>query len=146
MSPREPTRDELLAMAYVDGELAPEERADFERRLAVEEPLRREVALLERLAVIARASRPREPMDFEWERLRRDPLQRAGGLLAWVLLGLGSLGLLAWAVVRLLGSDLERVPKILILAALSGLALLFAVTLRARLRTRRYDPYGEIER
>ena len=37
----EPTRDQLLAMAYVDGELSAVGRAEFEARLAASHALRR---------------------------------------------------------------------------------------------------------
>ena len=73
----EPTRDELLAMAFFDGELAPEARAEFEARLADDADLRRQVAELKELDVLARNAAPREPMDHEWAALERDVLGHA---------------------------------------------------------------------
>jgi anti-sigma factor RsiW len=146
VSEREPTRDELLAMAWVDGELAGEERESFERRLAEEEALRREVGELQRLALLARASRPCEPMDFEWARLRRDPLQRTAVVLGFALLALGVLGLSVLALVALETAHVPLLVKALGLALAFGLALLGLAALRARLATRRYDPYREVER
>ena len=143
---REPSRDELLAMAYVDGELSGAERAAFEARLADERPLLGEVAKLKKLAVLARQSAPPEPMDHEWKRLEAEALHAGGSLLAFVLATVGGLGLLGWLFFELLRSDLELLPKTCLTALLVGLGTLFLITLRARLRTRPYDPYTEIER
>ena len=68
LADRPPSADELAAMAYVDGELGPEESARIEERLDREPALLREVAAQQRLAVLARASAPREPIDREWRK------------------------------------------------------------------------------
>ena len=70
---REPSRDELLAMAYVDGELAPDAAAEFEGRLADEAHLGLHVAEFKKLELMARQLAPPEPADHEWLRLGRDP-------------------------------------------------------------------------
>jgi anti-sigma factor RsiW len=146
MSAREPTRDELLAMAYVDGELTPEGRAEFEGRLGASPALRREVSQLKELELLARAAAPREPMDHEWDELARDPLQRASLGLGWILLGLGFLGLSGFGLWQLLRSDAPLALKLLCAAVLLGGALLFGATLRGRLRTLPLDPYRKVQR
>jgi anti-sigma factor RsiW len=146
MSPREPTRDELLAMAYVDGELTPEGRAELEGRLGASPALRREVSQLKELELLARAAAPKEPMDHEWEELARDPVQRGTLGLGWILLGLGFLGLSGFGLWRLFRSDAPLALKLLFAALLLGGALLFAATLRARLRTLPLDPYRKVQR
>jgi anti-sigma factor RsiW len=142
----EPTREELLAMAYVDGELGERERREFEALLPGRPDLAREVTQLSRLAVIARQMAAPEPMDHEWRRLELDPLQRTGTTVALVLLFVGGVGLLGWLAFELYRSDLPLVPKLLLAALLAGSALLFLLMLRARLRTLPYDPYTEIQR
>jgi len=142
-----PTRDELLAMAYVDGELTDEARAELEARLPAEPELGRQIAAYQKLELLGRAQAPPEPMDHEWRRLERDGVQRAGLGLGWSLVlacGLGLLGWAAWAVAS--DPELELVPKLLIGGAMLGAASLFLATLRARLRTLSYDPYTEVER
>lgn len=146
MSAREPTRDELLAMAYVDGELTPEGRVEFERRLAESPALRREVSALKQLELLARAAAPREPADLEWEALARDPVQRASLGLGWGLAIVGALGSMAFGVYALLGSEAPLPVKLLVGALLLGLALLLLATLRARLRTLSLDPYRKVQR
>ncbi len=142
-----PTRDELLAMAYVDDELAPEARAEFEARLAREPELALAVARYQRLEVVARSIAPAEPADHEWERLRRDPVQRAGLGLGWTLFVLGSLIVAGWVFVELWrAEDLGWPFKLAIALAAAGALLLLGLTVRARLRTLPYDPYTEVKR
>jgi anti-sigma factor RsiW len=148
MSPsvQEPSRDELLAMAYVDGELDGAALEDFERQLATREDLRQEVVELLKLSVLARKLAAPEPMDHEWKRLARDPLQRTSTILGFLALAVGALGLAvlcAWSVWR---SDMDLTPKLLLAALCGGALVLFLVTLRGRLKTLPYDPYTEIER
>ena len=146
MSVREPTRDELLAMAYVDGELSDEGRAEVERRMEGEPALRREVVALQELELLARAAAPREPADHEWAELARDPLQRGALGLAWTLVGVGALGLVAFGLWQLFRSEAPPVEKALIGALVLGLVLLLGATVRARLRTAPLDPYRKIQR
>ena len=143
---REPTKDELLAMAYADGELAGAELVEFERALAHRDDLRREVARLQRLHVLARHCAGPEPMDHEWSALRRDPLHRAGMGLGLTLFALGGSALILFALWALWAGDAPTVLKAAITAVLAGAALLLATFVRARVRTRVYDPYREIQR
>lgn len=142
----EPTRDELFAMAYADGELQGAEREAFERRLAERADLRLAVAHQRRLAVLARNAAGPEPMDHEWRALARDPLQRAGLGLGWALL-LGGLALgLGWGLYAVWTSELAPALRLGLCAAALGFALLLGGALRARLRTRANDPYTELQR
>jgi anti-sigma factor RsiW len=142
----EPTREELLAMAYADGELSGTEREEFERVLERRADLRELVARELRLDVLARASAGPEPMDLEWRAMDAEPLHRAtlGVGLTLVLAGLalGAFGLLyfLWA------SALPRAVPIGVTAAMAGATVLGARALRARLRTQALDPYTEIRR
>lgn len=142
----EPTRDQLLAMAFVDGELAPEARADFERRLAREPALRREVSALRELELLARAAAPKEPLEHEWAALAREPLQRGALGLGWLLLGAGVLGGGVYAALELALCDAPLALKLVLAALAGGLALLLGAVLRARLRTLHLDPYRRVER
>jgi anti-sigma-K factor RskA len=143
---REPTRDQLLAMAYVDGELASEARSAFETRLRAEPALLREVAELKELELLARRAGPREPMDFEWDRLESEWTHSGGTLLAYSLMTVASVGGALWILWALLRSDMETVPKVLVCVFVAGLGLLLLVTLRARLRTASLDPYRHVKR
>ena len=143
----EPTPDQLLAMAYVDGELDDGARAELEGRLANEPALLREVAELKRLEVIARQTAPPEPIDHEWKRLEQEVIHSGGHFLGFLLVVLGTLGLAGWGMLEVFADDeLGLVPKLLIGTTIGGFALLFLVILRARLRTLPYDPYTEVKR
>lgn len=143
---REPTREELLAMAYADGELRGAEREAFERELATRSELRLLVTRERRLDALARGAAGPEPMDHEWRALAADPLQRAGLGLGWfLLLGGLALGLIATFVALWL-SDVDLTWKLALSAVALGFAVLLALAVRARLRTRAYDPYTEIQR
>ncbi len=147
MSPeREPTQDELLAMAYVDGELEEGARRELERRMEGEPALRREVAELRKLAVIARLTTPPEPMDHEWRALERDWIHAGGSRLGLSLVGVGVAAGTLWLCFELFASEAALLAKLAGAAGLIGVLILFLVTLRARLRTLPYDPYTEVER
>ena len=144
---RPPSEDELRAMAWVDGELGPDEARAFEARMAREPALAREVTELRALELLARQMAPPEPADHEWERLAHEPLHREGTRLATGLI-LGGLTAAWIAMLWFLATaeDLELLPKTLLLAVLGGLTLLFLLVLRARLRTLPYDPYTKVKR
>ena len=122
---REPTQDELDAMAYVDLELAPLARRAFEERLARELGLAREVAVLRRLNVLARHAAGTEPMDTEWAR-QGFPAQRAVRFLAWILVLAGALGLCAWGLFEIETADIGLLPKLCVAALVLGFALFIA--------------------
>jgi anti-sigma factor RsiW len=133
-------------MAYADGELDEIAAAEFERRMAAEPALRRELAELRQLAVLARSITPAEPADYEWRRLEAEWLHGGGqsaglALLALSVLGLGGLGL--W---WLIAAALPILIKIFAGAGAAGILLLLGLTFRARLRTLPYDPYTQVKR
>ena len=142
-----PSQDELLAMAYADGELDEASRLAFEARLSTEPDLAREVAEYQSLAILARGAAPPEPMDYEWQRLAEDPIQRAGNGAGWALVVTGVLGLSGWATVAILRSEqLETLPKMLVLGLMGGMVALFLTTAHARIRTLPFDRYKGVER
>lgn len=143
---QEPSREQLLAMAYVDGELDPKARADFEQEIGLREDVRREVVQLQRLGLLARSMAGPEPIDHEWRKLARDPLQKSSTVLAFAGMVVGATGLAGLCAWQVWKSDMEALPKFLLAALCGGALLLFLVTLRGRLRTLPYDPYTEIER
>lgn len=142
-----PPPDELLAMAFADGELSPEERLAFEQRMVHEESLARLVAEHLALDVLARRVAPKEPQDHEWERLRLNPLFIGSRSSGWVLLVLGSVATLALTVFGVATNESLSAPtRVGILGALLGFLLLFLTVAARRLRTLPLDPYRHVER
>lgn len=146
MSEHEPTQDELLAMAYVDGELSEEARLEFERRLGSETSLTAEVSELKRLAVMARQYAPKEPMDFEWERIRAEPIHAASFSTGWALVTIAAIACILGLLIATAQSDLNLAFKLALFSAVGGFLLLLGMTIRARLRTLPHDLYREIQR
>jgi len=146
MSPPAPSRDELLAMAFVDDELAPEARAEFEQRLAREPALRREVSALKDLELLAREAAPKELVEHEWAALAREPAQRAALGLGATLLVVGVLALATYGVYFLIEAPLPPLLRWPLVTVLLGGAFLFGAVLRARLRTLPHDPYRHVRR
>jgi anti-sigma factor RsiW len=143
----EPTADQLIAMAYADGELGAAERAAFQARLAREPELGREVARHRALEVLARRLAPPEPLDHEWQRLALDPLQRGALGLGWLALAVGVLGLVGLGLWRFVADDsIAAVERGLVVALVLGVVALLAAAVRARLRTLPFDPYRNVER
>jgi hypothetical protein len=143
---RLPSDDQILAMAYSDGELSGAALVEFEMRIAREPALACEVTAQKRLHLLARHAAGPEPMDHEWNRIERSAVHRTGLGLAWSLILVGSLGLLGWGVAEELSSGLPLVPKISIALLIAGLGAFFLITLRNRLRTIAYDPYTQVKR
>ena len=142
-----PPPDELLAMAFADGELSPEERLAFEQRMVHEERLARLVAEHMALDVLARRVAPKEPQDHEWERLRLNPLFTGSRSSGWVLLVVGSVATLALTVFGVATNESLSAPtRVGILGALLGFLLLFLTVAARRLRTLPLDPYRHVER
>lgn len=146
MKQRDPSPDELLAMAYVDGELGSEQRQAFEERLRQEPQLLREVAEQNGLAVLARQVTPPEPMDFEWQRLEQETLHGSGLTLGLLLSAVGALGLILWGMFEILIGELPVMLKLLFLLLLGGMSGVFLLILRARLQTQHLDPYTKVQR
>jgi anti-sigma factor RsiW len=145
-SEREPTPEELRAMAYVDGELSADERREFEELLARRADLQREVARLQRLNILARSAAGPEPLDHEWRKLEREPVGRASWSLGLSLLAGGVNLFVAVALYLLWTSDAHIALQLAATFIVSGGAMLLGWTLYARLRTRHLDPYTDIER
>ncbi|MFT5734322.1 MAG: anti-sigma factor RsiW [Planctomycetota bacterium] len=143
----EPTEDELLAMAYADGEMSPEEAVGFETRMEAEPRLVHRVAEHHALDVLARRLSPPEPADRDWAALQLDPLYRGTVGIGWILLIVAttvSFALAVWAVAT--NEGISYVYRGLILSSLLGFTLLFLSVVWRRIRAIPLDPYRHIER
>ena len=132
-------------MAYVDGELDEQARLELEARLVHEEPLRREVAELQRLEVLSRRMAPPELVELEWQRLEKEPLQRGLSLLGFLGISAGVAAACGWGLWQLVRSDESLGFKLIVGAVVGGFGLLFLYVLRQRLRALPYDPYTEVK-
>ncbi len=147
MNPQsEPTPNELAAMAYFDGQLEGEERRRFEQQLEADPSLARDVAAYRSLDFALHSAAPAEPIDAEWDRQRRDPLQRF--LLALAAL-IGTTGLVLWLGslgARPLGVRALGAPSLGPLLMLGSGLVLLGRGIRGRLRELPFDPYVSVKR
>lgn len=139
-----PSRDELLAMAYVDNELAPAARIEFEERLRHESHLLTEVADLRRFAVIAQHASPIETGDIALAKFD-DAGGRAAVKLGWfLLLGVAIAAFAGWVAIMLM--ELPPLAAIIFAVGAFAVVLLFVTVLRRRLAALPHDPYREVKR
>jgi anti-sigma factor RsiW len=146
MSPVHPSRDELLAMAYVDDQLDHDARREFELRLSKEEHLAAEVVALRRLDLIARTAAPPEPIDFAWKRVDESPSQVGAVGAGWIATCLGSLGLAGIAIQLILQAQIPLWERASIALFVGGLTLLFLSVAWRRWKVRNMDPYTSVKR
>ncbi len=141
-----PSRDELLVMAFVDDQLAPEVRDELQERMVNEPELRRMVVEYQKLELIARQCAPPEPADHEWKRLEEEVLRRGAFSLGFGLLLAGGVGIIGWTAFAVFQSELDAFGKLFCGALLAGFTLLLILKLRDRLRLLPFDPYTEVKR
>ncbi|MEZ4655191.1 MAG: zf-HC2 domain-containing protein [Candidatus Eisenbacteria bacterium] len=145
------TRDwtELIS-AYLDDELSPAERREFEDRLARGEISARELEEMRAMRNLTTAARPQEFPDETWDRYWDQTYNRLERGFGWILFSIGAIVLLSFGVYRFLlslfaadGAWWIRLATGLVAA---GLSLLFVSVLRERLFVWKHDPYREVKR
>jgi len=141
-----------MAGAYLDGELADEERRRFDEHLAVCDACTRELAELKRLTEDLNMMRFKEPGDEELERYWAGVYNRLERGIGWILLSAGAILTLCYGAFKviegmLLDETISDVLKVGVCALIAGLVVLFVSLLRERLVVRKVDRYSrEVER
>lgn len=130
-----------LLTAWVDGLLAPAERAEFERLLAHDQSLAEQAAQHRQLLDLSRSLHQLEPSDVEARRFWSRFYNRGEWRLGWCLVIGGALLLCAFAVEQLLLAAVPLTVKIGACAVLAGACILLWNTVRLKLRTSRFDRY-----
>ncbi len=143
---------EPMLSAYVDGELAAEDRDRIEEHLAGCEACRQSLAELKAVQEDLAMIKFREPSDAELERYWRSVYNRLERGVGWVLLSLGAMVLLCYGGFKLV-EEMIRDPKVAlalkvgVVALIIGVAVLFVSLLRERLAVRKTDKYSrEVDR
>lgn len=144
--PDAPTTDELLAMAYADGELSADATRVFESRLAHDARLRALVADQQRIAVLAREAAPSEPLELASLIVERGVLFPVLGFVGRALLVVTLVWLAAWLACTC--TEGTWCPPIAgaALSALVGIALLAIRAALVRRATHHLDPYQGVRR
>ncbi len=154
--PAGPDRTAHLMMLALDDEASPDERAELDATLAAAtaagdpEPAA-EWARLKKLKEVTQMTTWTHPQDAVWSEYRTGVYNRLERGIAWILVSVGAITLMAWgaynAARQLIEDPTVPGPIKLALGALAlGGIILFVSVARERLFVRRHDPYKEIER
>ncbi len=143
---------EPMLSAYVDGELAADDRRRIEEHLAGCEACRQSLAELNAVQEDLAMIKFREPSDAELERYWQSVYNRLERGIGWVLLSLGVMVLLCYGAFMLV-ERMIRDPKVAlalkvgVVALIVGAVVLFVSLLRERLAVRKTDKYSrEVDR
>jgi anti-sigma factor RsiW len=131
-------------MRYLDGELAPEERREFEVRLEASTELQRELALYRTLHEDLSGIRIRGngPNRSVWTSVHRRLTRPVG----WILIVLGVLAWLSHAGYVFMTAPTPTWEKLATSAVVIGVLLLFASVIHERWQELATDPYRYVER
>lgn len=139
-----------LISAYLDDELSPEERREFEERLARGEISARELEEMRATRNLTTGARPERFPDEIWDRYWDQTYPRLERNTGWIFLSLGAVMLLSIGAYRFLVSLFTDSDSLWVRLATAmvavGLSLLFVSVLRERLFVRKHDPYREVKR
>jgi len=136
---------------YLDDELAPEERAAFERELAANPGLVEELAAMQAMKEVTSSMKLREFPDHVWDRYWQGTYNRMERRLGWVLFSIGAIILLAGGLYELTLALIRDSGepwwiRVAVGALSGGLAILLVSIVRERLFMAKRDPYREVER
>lgn len=140
-----------LMMAALDGECSPAERESLEQMLAENAELKSEWQELSQVKEATQMVNFRNPPEEVWQNYWTGVYARLERGVAWVLISLGAIVLLAWGawevVMELLAdTDTPGFIKLAVGALAIGGVILFVSVVREKLFVRRADPYKDIER
>jgi len=138
-------------MAALDGEISPDERRELEGTLERNPEIRREWEMMSRLKEVTGAMTYKQAPEEVWDRYWTSVFNRIERGIAWILVSVGSVVLLAygaWKWLEVLWGDagLPMLVKLAVMAVAVGLLVLAVSVIREKLFTYRRDPYKEIER
>ena len=133
-------------MAYVDDEMSPQERVEFEKQLSESSELAAEIAEFQCLTDITRSMTLTEPTDHEMSRFWTSFYNRSEWQLGWTLLLSGLVVLVGFGLYELLRTDISWLFKVGAVCTLAGGGILFFNTLRLKMRTMRFDRYRGVIR
>jgi len=140
-----------LLMRALDDELAPAERAEFERLISDNPELREEWKRLSRLKEVTANMKLRNAPEEMWTGYWTSVYSRFERGVAWILVSIGAIVLGSWGAWQgvhdlMADADLPTFVKWSILALTVGLVMLLVSVVRHRIFVSRTDPYKEIER
>jgi len=140
-----------LAAGYVDNELTPEERKEFEALMAEHPELRADVAAFEKINSLTSQVRFEELPDPIWEAYAASGYRKAESALGWILVSVGVMVALIFGGLQM-WHEFFTDPATPVLgrigagAAMGGAVILLVSKLREALFARKRDRYGKVQK
>jgi anti-sigma factor RsiW len=136
---------------YLDDELTPEERVAFERQVARDPDLARELEAMRAMKEVTSGMRLRDLPDQVWDHYWEGTYNRIERGIGWLLLSIGAIVLLAGGLYELALALLRDTVdpwwvRLAVGAVSGGLAVLLISVIRERLFMFKRDPYREVKR
>ncbi|MFQ5771319.1 MAG: hypothetical protein ACE5HX_12325 [bacterium] len=140
-----------LLMKAVDGEITPEERAEFNRFIHKYSECQQEWQQFKQLKEVTRTMKFKSPSLEVWDNYWLHVYNRLERGVAWILFSIGCIILLTYggfkAVEAIIADpQLEGIVKAGLILAIAGLVILLVSVVREKLFTRKSDPYKEVQR
>jgi hypothetical protein len=134
-------------MRLLDGELAAEEKAEYESHVQGCEHCNAELRSLGRIVEFTNEMRLRTPDDEFWDGYWESIYRRSERSIGFLLLITGVIGMLIYAIFRAVTSPrFLSYEGISITVILLGLVVIFASVARERFHESRNDPYKGVRR
>jgi hypothetical protein len=141
------TRFQTDGMRLLDGELAAEEKIEYEAHVQGCEDCSAELRSLGRIVDLTDEMRLRTPDDEFWDGYWESIYRRSERSLGFLLVVAGVIGMLLYGIFRAVTSPrFISYEGISITVILLGLVVIFASVVRERLHESRNDPYKGVRR
>lgn len=140
-----------LMMGYLDDELDAAQRAEFEEHIKTCSQCTAELEEFRKLKQVTDSVKLAQPEDELWGRYWSGVYNKLERGIGWIMMSIGGIALLIYlgfkaveAVIR--DPAVEWTLKIMILAFLAGLVILFVSVLRERIFLYKKDRYKDVRR
>ena len=141
------TRYQTDGMRFLDGELALEERLQYQAHVRECEPCRRQLESLGRVVRLTDELKLRVSDDEFWKDYWQSVYRRSERSLGFLLLIVGIVAVLLYAIYHAVRSpEFLSYEGISVGVILVGLVVIFISVARERYHESRSDPYKEVER
>lgn len=143
MQPDDRDDREALISGYLDGELTPEQAAEFERCLERSPEFRAELERMRNLVDVTTGLRFEHPPEHVWDTFLEKVYNRVERRVGWLVFIMGMLVLTGYGLYHYF-MDAWATPyvKLIVAAPVSGLAILLISVWRQRIAIAKSDRYS----
>ena len=140
-------RIETDGMRYIDGEMSPQDRAEYEGHLKSCDECRRSLEGFNGLQSLTGRIKMKDPTDEFWEVYWKSLYRRIERRVAWMIMLVGAVMLIVYQLYQA-ASNFGRITfeKVAIVLFAAGAVLLLISVIRERVHQYKVDRYKDIER